>query len=92
MRGFQLVRFQQRIFNYSVEKREVPLHIVDGGDSSLDGGDYILFFAKRNDGWLDSTIFVDPTNSCFSWNESLQRHNSVFFYLEQLRFESSLCS
>lgn len=66
-------------------EKEVPLHIVDGGDSSLDGGDYILFFAKRNDGWLDSSIFVDPTTLAspgmslyndtiqyfFTWNNSV---------------------
>lgn len=43
-------------------EREIPLHIVDGGDSNLDGGDYILFYAKRNDSWLDSTLFLDPTS------------------------------
>ena len=42
-------------------EKEIPLHIEDGGDSNLDGTDYILFYAQRNDGWLDSTIYVDPT-------------------------------
>lgn len=41
-------------------EKEVPLYVVDGGDSSIDGGDYILFFAQRNDGWLDSTLYLDP--------------------------------
>jgi hypothetical protein len=38
------------------------LHIVDGGDSSFDPGDYILFYAEINDGWLDSTLYLDPTS------------------------------
>ncbi len=58
------------------KEREVPLYVVDGGDSSIDSGDYILFFAQRNDGWLDSTIFLDPNtigNPAFSmYNDTLQ--------------------
>lgn len=41
-------------------EREIPLHIVDGGDSNLNGGDYILFYGQRNDGWLDSTLYLQP--------------------------------
>lgn len=42
-------------------EKEIPIHIQDGGDSSLDGTDYILFFGQRNDGWLDSTIYLDSS-------------------------------
>ena len=43
-------------------EKEIPIHIEDGGDSSMDPGDYILFYTERNDGWLDSTIYVDPND------------------------------
>jgi len=43
------------------KKREVPLWIETNGDNTFDQGDYILFYAERNDGWLDSTLYVDPT-------------------------------
>jgi hypothetical protein len=47
-------------FQLFAREKEIPIHIEDGGDSSIDGGDYILFFGQRNDGWLDSTIYLDP--------------------------------
>lgn len=40
-------------------EKEVPLYVVDGGDNVMDPGDYILFYAAQNDGWLDSTIYED---------------------------------
>ena len=42
-------------------EREIPIHVEDGGDNSMDPGDYVLFYAERNDGWLDSTLYVDPS-------------------------------
>lgn len=42
------------------KKREVPLWIETNGDNSFDPGDYILFYAEKNDGWLDSTLYLDP--------------------------------
>lgn len=42
------------------KEKEIPLYIVDGGDSSIDTLDYILFYTERNDGWLDSTIYTNP--------------------------------
>lgn len=43
-------------------QREIPILIVDGNDNSMDPGDYILFFAEKNDGWLDSLVYTDPTH------------------------------
>ncbi len=42
------------------KEKEIPLYINDGGDNSLDSGDYILFYTERNDGWLDSSIYETP--------------------------------
>lgn len=60
------------------KEREIPLHIVDGGDSSIDGGDYILFYGQRNDGWLDSTIYVNP-NTIASPGLSLYNDTIQYF-------------
>lgn len=38
-------------------EKEIPLYIEDGGDAVIDNGDYLLFYAERNDGWLDSTLY-----------------------------------
>ncbi|PHR32160.1 MAG: hypothetical protein COA38_06710 [Fluviicola sp.] len=59
-------------------EKEVPLHIVDGGDSSLDGGDYILFFAQRNDSWMDSMLYLDP-NTLGSPGMSLYNDTIQYF-------------
>jgi len=58
-------------------EKEIPLHIEDGGDSSIDGGDFILFFAKRNDGWLDSTVYLDPNTI---GNPGLSLYNDTIQY------------
>ena len=58
------------------KEKEVPLFIEDGGDDTLNSGDYILFFAERNSGWLDSTLYENPTdigNPAYSlFNDTLQ--------------------
>lgn len=43
-------------------QKEVPVFIVDGGDGFLDPGDYIEFYANKNDGWLDSLVYDDPAH------------------------------
>jgi hypothetical protein len=66
------------------KEKEIPLYIVDGGDNMMDAGDYILFYAEKNDGWLDTTLyeniedmgnpyyslFNDTIQYFFTWNNS----------------------
>ncbi|MGV3612031.1 MAG: C25 family cysteine peptidase [Fluviicola sp.] len=40
--------------------KEVPLYMIDNGDNSFDSGDYFLFYAYKNDGWLDSIMYPNP--------------------------------
>lgn len=40
--------------------KEIPLYMVDNGDNTFDPGDYFLFYAYKNDGWLDSVMFPNP--------------------------------
>jgi hypothetical protein len=58
------------------KQNEIPLLIVDGGDNSFDAGDYILFYAERNDGWLDTTLYEnleDQGNPKYSlYNDTIQ--------------------
>ena len=57
-------------------QKEIPLYIQDGGDNLLDAGDQIFFYAEKNDGWLDSTLYDNPTwmgNPKFSlYNDTIQ--------------------
>lgn len=41
-------------------QNEIPIFIEDGGDGSIDNGDYILFYAEKNDGWLDTSLYDNP--------------------------------
>ena len=41
-------------------EKEQPILVEDGGDTSFDFGDYILFYAQGNTTWLDSLIYDAP--------------------------------
>ncbi|MCT4582462.1 MAG: C25 family cysteine peptidase [Flavobacteriales bacterium] len=72
--------------NFQVFGREseVAILIQDGGDGQFNSGDYIEFYAQKNDGWLDSLLFDNPVfigdsyyslvndtiNYFFTWNNS----------------------
>ncbi|MBI1838434.1 MAG: hypothetical protein HYR91_14320 [Flavobacteriia bacterium] len=65
-----------KYFQIFGKEREVPLMIEDGGNDTLEAGEYILFYAERNDGWLDSTLYnqvTDIGNPYYSlFNDTLQ--------------------
>ena len=42
------------------KEKEQSIAVEDGGDGSFDSGDYIEFFAEKNDGWLDSLLYKNP--------------------------------
>ncbi|PWH86015.1 putative type IX secretion system sortase PorU2 [Brumimicrobium oceani] len=44
------------------KQKELPLHIQDNGDNAINVGDYIEFYAEKNDGWLDSTLYDTPSD------------------------------
>lgn len=59
--------------------KEVPLYMVDGGDNSFDPGDYFLFYAYRNDGWLDSVMYPHP-DSMANPGYSLINDSITYFF------------
>ena len=63
-------------FQVFAREKEVPIAVVDGGDGTFDAGDYILFYANGNDGWLDSLVYNNPdqiANPSYSlFNDTLQ--------------------
>ncbi|MBM3185277.1 MAG: hypothetical protein FJZ67_03180 [Bacteroidetes bacterium] len=74
--GIPLSTFQSANIQIFGREKEIPLHIEDGGDNTINTGDYILFYAQRNDGWLDSTLYDDPSwlgNPKYSlYNDTIQ--------------------
>jgi hypothetical protein len=65
-------------------EQEIPVYVELGLDGTFGPGDYIAFYAEKNDGWLDSTLYADPSsqgnpkyslyndtiNYFFTWNGS----------------------
>lgn len=96
--GIPLSSFQTPNIQIFGRQREIPIYVQDGGDNTLDPGDFILFYAQRNDGWLDSAMYVSPTdmsdpnyslindtiNYFFTWNSSAS--NKRFIYQNDTDF------
>jgi len=59
------------------KQRELPLYVKDNGDNSINPGDYIEFYAERNDGWLDSLLYDNPTDI---GNPAYSLYNDTLFY------------
>src|SRR5690606_13564702 len=58
-------------------EKEQPIRVIDGGDGFLDPGDYIEFYALRNDGWLDSLVYVHPEDI---GNPAYSLYNDTIMY------------
>ncbi|MFA5574537.1 MAG: C25 family cysteine peptidase [Brumimicrobium sp.] len=59
------------------KQKEIPLYIKDGGDNEFNPGDYIEFYAERNDGWLDSILYNSPEDI---GNPYYSLYNDTLFY------------
>lgn len=74
--GIPLSSFQSENIQIFGREKELPLYIVDNGDNSIDAGDFILFYAEKNDGWLDSSLYLDPAtigNPAYSlYNDTIE--------------------
>ncbi|MFA7273150.1 MAG: C25 family cysteine peptidase [Crocinitomicaceae bacterium] len=58
--GIPISTFNSSNIQIFGREKEIPLWIVDSNDNSIDSGDYVLFYAEKNDGWLDSTLYPNP--------------------------------
>mgnify|MGYP003948263699 CR=1 FL=1 len=64
--------------NFQVFGREseVFINVIDGGDNTMDPGDYIEFYADKNDGWLDGQLYdsleAQPDKYYSLFNDTLQ--------------------
>lgn len=43
-------------------EKQVPIYIQGGEDGVLNTGDFVEFFAERNDGWLDVRMYSQPNH------------------------------
>lgn len=58
--GIPVTTFSTENIQIFGREKEVPLFIQDGGDNTMDPGDYILFHTERNDGWIDENLYASP--------------------------------
>ena len=59
------------------KEKEIPLFIEDGGDETMENGDFILFYAEGNDGWLDSSLY---DNADWIGNPKYSLYNDTLHY------------
>lgn len=60
--GVPLGSVQAKQIQVFGKQKEIPLFVKDGGDNQFNPGDYIEFYAEKNDGWLDSLLYDEPTH------------------------------
>jgi hypothetical protein len=48
-----------QLFGFETEQ---SIMVEDGGDGTIDAGDYILFYGKKNNTWLDSMMYQNPSD------------------------------
>jgi hypothetical protein len=58
-------------------QKELPVYVFDGGDGTIETGDYLEFYAEKNDGWLDSSLYNSPSDI---GNPSYSLYNDTIFY------------
>lgn len=52
-----LATIQPNDFRIFARGQEIPIYIPNAADNSFDNGDFIEFYARGNDGWLDTALY-----------------------------------
>ncbi len=60
--GVPLSSIPSTAFQLWAFEKEQAIYIEDGGDNSIDPGDYILFYGQKNTIWLDSLLYDEPSS------------------------------
>jgi hypothetical protein len=77
--GIDVQQFSSANMQVFGREKEIPLLVEDGGDGAFNNGDYFLFYAERNDGWLDYSLYE---NSSWIGNPKYSLYNDTiqFFF------------
>lgn len=74
--GIPIDQFASTNIQVFGREKEIPILVEDGGDGAINIGDYIIFYAERNDSWLDYTLYEDSSwvgNPKYSlYNDTIQ--------------------
>jgi len=60
--GFPIGTVDARTIEIYGRQQQVPLYVEGEGDGVLNGADFIEFYSKGNDAWLDSTLWDTPAH------------------------------
>ena len=74
--GFPITTPTEQFQLWAFEK-EQGLFLQDGGDNSFDPGDYMLFYGQKNNIWLDSLLYDDPSDIA---NKYFPHYNDTITY------------
>ncbi len=75
--GIPITSFTHEQIQIFGREKELPIWVETNGDGTFDSGDYILFYAERNDGWLDSNLYADPSTAS---NPQISLFNDTIHY------------
>jgi hypothetical protein len=74
--GIDVMQFSSANMQVFGREKEIPLMVEDGGDGFMNSGDYFIFYAERNDSWLDYSLYEDSSwvgNPKYSlYNDTIQ--------------------
>ena len=73
--GIPINTFNSQNIQIFGKEREIPLYISDGGDSFINPGDFILFYAEQNDGWQ----LIRYKGLGLGWIKKLQNRVNNYF-------------
>ena len=59
--GINLNSIDPRNFSIYARGEEIPIYVRGEADGVFNSGDFIEFFAKKNDGFLDEQLYVNPS-------------------------------
>lgn len=76
--GINMVAVDARNFQIFFRGQEIPIYIQGESDGVLNNGDFIEFFGKKNDGFMDSSLFVN--GNADQMNPAYSMFNDTSFY------------
>ncbi len=77
--GIPVQTINPKDFQLFLNGREVALYVEGEADNSFDAGDFIEFVGVRNDGWLDSALYIAGRADQINRHYSLFSDTSTYF-------------
>ncbi len=77
--GINVSSFDARNLQIFYHAEQIPLYIQGESDGVLNGTDFIEFYAEPNDGWFDSTLYVNGLADMLNPAYSLFNDTSVYY-------------